>query len=304
MLYGISNTKKVIPKPFVTSIVRQGGRVGIPFCVQGDYPVTSFSLIPEGCATGYPIDLSYIKTDGDQYYYNGDTDLIDYLEGLGYSIKNGRYFLGVNVGGGYVTEPSLISTYSGNSIATIASSKAYGTWNIEVDYIMGKYFYFELLSTSGTPYAYSFYFDSSTVEFTEMGSFASMVATNMFFTESKKYNITITRDVTGLFSIYVGGALVVADITGTNPFTNNNITAVSNIQWQAGEGIGMREIDDIIPSSAWATTSGSFEIQQRDTDQITGGEKRYTDLFTIDKDIEIPTSPGAYSDGYSEGYDT
>jgi hypothetical protein len=303
MLHGLSNTRKIPPSPLVRSLIRAGGKVGIPFCVQGDYPVTSFSLIPEGGETGYPLDLSFIKSDGDQYYYNGDQDLIDYLEGLGYSIKNGRYFLGVGIGGGYVTEHSLISTYSGNSIATIASAQAYGTWNIEVDFVIGKYFYFELLSIYGTPYAYSFYFDSSTIEFTESGSLASMEATNVFFTESKKYNVTITRSVIGLFTIYIDGVIVVADITGVNPFTNNNITSVSSIQWQAGEGVGMRKIDDIIPSSAWATTSGSFEIQQRDTAQITGGQQRYTDLFTIDRNVVFPESPGAYSEGYDGGYE-
>ena len=98
MLYSISQTTTIPIEPYVKSIIRLGGRVGVPFCVTSDNPITKFTLIKEGDKNGYPIDIGFISSSSDMYYYNANVDLIEYLEDLGYIISNGRYRLAVNDG--------------------------------------------------------------------------------------------------------------------------------------------------------------------------------------------------------------
>lgn len=91
MIYSLAAITSAPQQPYTRSIIQKGFNTGISFCIQADSEPTAFELCLDGCTDGKPLELTELVKDGDLYYYNGQTDIVTYLTGLGFEVPAGRY---------------------------------------------------------------------------------------------------------------------------------------------------------------------------------------------------------------------
>ena len=99
----ILNVNISFKAPYITSTIPfNGGTSGIPFCIETQDSVTNFDLVCEGASYGYPLNTSFIESDSDNVYFNAGGDIVSYLDGLGYTIRSGRYYFKITLDNGNV----------------------------------------------------------------------------------------------------------------------------------------------------------------------------------------------------------
>ena len=196
------------------------------------------------------------------------------------------------------TVASLVST-SFNSIAKIDYTDQYGVFDVDVDFVDGKFFYFELITAAYSDFI-SIYIDSNSVEVTTKNSSTVMDAVNYPMSADGNYKLSVKRNssvneyVTGGIGetqITINDVVIFDDVTSETSFNYSLSDDLSFIQWQAGEGVGIRSINEFLPED-FTITSNTFEIQQIETESV----KTYNTLDIFEDegvDLTIPLFPSS-----------
>lgn len=316
MLYSISNTTQKNKDPLMRSEIKAYGSVGKPFCVQLDSEPQAWWLVPDGCDNGISLPLEYLGSDGDKYFYNGNVDLISYLEGEGYSIPKGRYKFKIN-GGGYV-EYIITGLFEAYTDMT----NAYGVY--EFGFITDSGISVGFISNSNEGLSgtdnYSLYSDGEG-DIQIFKESTTTLSTQIFSAENQyivgdKYYIKIERNETvdqyhigsiGSMAIYGKSSInddygLIISYTGSNPIEDNEITSslffYVKTQNQKSSFIHPSVNGEYLDLTNFTTTSGNYVLSYN----VTGGTNKYTDLFILDSSEPVTDGIGEFSDDYSNDY--
>lgn len=259
---------------------------GAPFLIYSQAEITSFKIVCLRTRLEKELSPTIILSEGSKRYYKSTHEL---------GVPRGSYFYKIGIGEYYKTVDSLVST-AFNSIAKVDYSNQYGGFEIDVDYVDGKFLYFELIAAGYSDFI-SMYIDGNSVEVTCKNSGTVMDAVNYTMTETGNYKISVKRNSeadeffvggVGETQIAINGTIIFDDVTGDESFNYSLSDDLDFIQWQAGEGIGVRSINDFLPAD-FTITSNTFEIQQKPTDELAGGSPIYSQVFKIDEHMRGPT---------------